>query len=187
MNPAAERLISRRAADVRGQPLTSLFRILDEESGHQVRDHVSQILDGRDLAANTRPQLLQRHDSTSVPISMAGAPLYKENVLAGAVLVLHDMTSEKKYIARLSWQASHDSLTKLANRREFEHRLDKALQRLDQGNRQPACADVSRSRSVQDHQRHLRPRRRRQVAVRGRHFAGASPAERGFAGAAGRR
>ena len=132
MNPAAERLIARQTREVRGEPLSSLFRILDEESGEQVQDHISQILEGHPLAANTRPQLLQRHDSTSVPISMVGTPLYKENVLAGAVLVLHDMTSEKKYIARLSWQASHDSLTKLANRREFEHRLDKALQRLDQ-------------------------------------------------------
>ncbi|CAN5334326.1 hypothetical protein BH10PSE10_BH10PSE10_12130 [soil metagenome] len=132
MNPAAERLIARRTAEVRGLPLASLFRIMDEESGQQVTDHVSRMLDGHHLPANTRPQLLQRHDSTSVPISMVGAPLYKESTLAGAVLVLHDMTSEKKYIARLSWQASHDSLTKLANRREFEQRLDKALQRLDQ-------------------------------------------------------
>ena len=133
MNPAAERLLAREIADVRGQPLTSLFRILDEESGLQLQSQITQILDGHRMGANTRPQLLQRHDSTSVPISIAGAPLYKENIRAGAVLVLHDMTSEKKYIARLSWQASHDSLTKLANRREFEHRLDKALQRLDLG------------------------------------------------------
>ena len=137
MNPAAERLIARRMQDARGQPLTSLFRILEEESGLQVEGQISRILDGYNLAANTRPQLLQRHDATSVPISMVGTPLYKEGALAGAVLVLHDMTSEKKYIARLSWQASHDSLTKLANRREFEHRLEKALERLDQNQEAP--------------------------------------------------
>lgn len=131
MNPAAERLIACRMQDVRGVPLTSLFNILDEESGQQVEGQIARILEGYNLAANTRPQLLQRHDGTSVAVSMVGTPLYKEGILAGAVLVLHDMTSEKKYIARLSWQASHDSLTKLANRREFEHRLDKALQRLD--------------------------------------------------------
>lgn len=133
MNPAAERMVARRMQDARGLPLISLFKILDEESGQQVEGQISRVLGGYNLAANTRPQLLERHDATSVAVSMVGTSLYKEGALAGAVLVLHDMTSEKKFIARLSWQASHDSLTKLANRREFEHRLDKALQRLDKG------------------------------------------------------
>lgn len=128
MNPAAERLVGCRALAARGQPIDSLFRILDEETGQQRESQFKQILDGRDLPATTRPQVLQRLDSSSVAISMIGTPLHKQGVVAGAVLVLHDMTSEKKYIARLSWQASHDSLTKLANRREFEHRLEKALQ-----------------------------------------------------------
>jgi len=43
------------------------------------------------------------------------------------VLVLHDMTQERQYIANLSWQATHDALTGLANRREFEYRLEQAL------------------------------------------------------------
>lgn len=128
MNPAAERLVACRALAARGLPVASLFRILDEETGQPRESQIEQILEGGDLTHTTRPQLLQRPDSTSVAISMIGTPLYKEGAVAGAVLVLHDMTSEKKYIARLSWQASHDSLTRLANRREFEHRLEKALQ-----------------------------------------------------------
>lgn len=37
--------------------------------------------------------------------------------------MLHDLTREQQYLASLSWQASHDSLTGLANRREFERCL----------------------------------------------------------------
>lgn len=128
MNPAAERLVACRALAARGLPVASLFKILDEETGQLRESQIEQILEGGDLTHPARPQLLQRPDSTSVAISMIGTPLYKEGAVAGTVLVLHDMTSEKKYIARLSWQASHDSLTKLANRREFEHQLEKALQ-----------------------------------------------------------
>jgi diguanylate cyclase (GGDEF)-like protein/PAS domain S-box-containing protein len=131
MNPAAERLVASRALAAKGLPIDSLFRILDEETGQHREHQFNRILEGHNLPANTRPQLLQRPDSTSVAISMTGTPLYKDGAVAGAVLVLHDMTSEKKFIARLSWQASHDSLTKLANRREFEHRLEKALQPQD--------------------------------------------------------
>ncbi|HEX7636626.1 MAG TPA: EAL domain-containing protein, partial [Noviherbaspirillum sp.] len=129
----AERLIAYRLHEVRGMPLASLFKLLDEETGQPIEDQIPRILEGENLPANTRPHLLQRHDSTSVPISMVGTPLYKEGAFAGAVIVLHDMTREKKYIARLSWQASHDSLTKLANRREFEHRLERALYQLGVG------------------------------------------------------
>jgi diguanylate cyclase (GGDEF)-like protein len=39
-------------------------------------------------------------------------------------------SSEREFVARLSWQASHDALTGLANRREFETRLGSALDRL---------------------------------------------------------
>jgi diguanylate cyclase (GGDEF)-like protein len=38
--------------------------------------------------------------------------------------------TEREFVARLSWQASHDALTGLVNRREFEARLGKALDKL---------------------------------------------------------
>jgi diguanylate cyclase (GGDEF)-like protein len=47
--------------------------------------------------------------------------------VCGAALVLHDMTREQEFMARLSWQATHDPLTDLANRRVFEERLERAL------------------------------------------------------------
>lgn len=39
-------------------------------------------------------------------------------------------TTEREFVARLSWQASHDALTGLVNRREFETRLGNALDKL---------------------------------------------------------
>ena len=41
-------------------------------------------------------------------------------------------TAEQAFVTRLSWEASHDALTGLVNRREFEIRLGKALDRLSQ-------------------------------------------------------
>ncbi|HJU50578.1 MAG TPA: EAL domain-containing protein, partial [Pseudogulbenkiania sp.] len=42
--------------------------------------------------------------------------------------VFHDMTRERLYIDSLSWQASHDALTGLTNRHEFERRLTRLLE-----------------------------------------------------------
>ncbi|SED51072.1 PAS domain S-box-containing protein/diguanylate cyclase (GGDEF) domain-containing protein [Rhizobiales bacterium GAS188] len=124
MNPEAERMIGSATADARGSSLSSLFSIVDETTG-QVNDRLidQSLREG----AKTRHQLLVRRDAGTVPVSVVGAPLRSGGKAAGAVLVLHDMTSERELIARLSWQASHDALTGLANRREFESRLGSAL------------------------------------------------------------
>jgi len=47
--------------------------------------------------------------------------------IIGSVVVLQDVTVEKRMQEILSYQATHDELTSLINRREFERRLDKRL------------------------------------------------------------
>ena len=126
MNPAAEHLIGRAFSESRGSPLNSLFNIVDEAA--RENGGLAFEADLREGTAIHR-QLLVRPDSSSVPVSVVGAHLPSKGTWTGRVLVLHDMTSERKYVSQLSWQASHDSLTGLANRSEFESRLQSMLSR----------------------------------------------------------
>lgn len=48
----------------------------------------------------------------------------------GVVVVLHDVSQEREHAARLAHEASHDALTGLANRTEFERRLAAAIARI---------------------------------------------------------
>src|ERR1700677_311417 len=127
MNPAAERLTGCAAVDAKGSPLSSLFSLIDEAAEVANDRLIDQSL--CEGVAIDRQRLV-RPDSSSVAVSIVGAPLHAEGEVAGAVLVLHDMTREREFVAQLSWQASHDTLTGLANRREFESRLEHALGRL---------------------------------------------------------
>ena len=69
-----------------------------------------------------------RRDGTEIAINESTAPIRDRNgEIAGVVLVLHDVRREREYASQLSYQASHDALTGLINRREFEHRLSLAL------------------------------------------------------------
>ena len=46
----------------------------------------------------------------------------------GAVLLLHDVTESRGLTRQISYQAAHDALTGLVNRREFERRLQEAVE-----------------------------------------------------------
>jgi GGDEF domain-containing protein len=50
-----------------------------------------------------------------------------EGTAGGAIIVFHDDSSLRTLAQQLSWQASHDALTGLANRREFERALTELL------------------------------------------------------------
>jgi diguanylate cyclase (GGDEF)-like protein/PAS domain S-box-containing protein len=131
MNPTAERLVARSAGQAQGQHLTSLFRIVDHGEGSDNQALIEQAIAGETVTAGMHPHLLIRQDGSSVAVSWVATPLHRNAEAAGAVLVLHDMTLEQEYISRLAYQASHDALTGLANRREFERRLEEALPRID--------------------------------------------------------
>ncbi|TIT86547.1 MAG: diguanylate cyclase, partial [Mesorhizobium sp.] len=130
MNAVAERLLAHTFELARGKPIASLFKLVDKDSGVEETQWIERLLAGEPRRSNARPRLLQRADGSVVPISLTGAPLLVSGEVVGAVLAFHDMTREQDYIKRLSWQASHDELTGLANRRDFESRLQKAIQDL---------------------------------------------------------
>ncbi|UDL88369.1 EAL domain-containing protein [Mesorhizobium sp. PAMC28654] len=127
MNPVAERLLARPLGAARGKPVASLFKLVDKETGVEEPRLMERLLAGEPRRSNVRPQLLQRPDGSFVSVALTGAPLLVSGQIVGAVLAFHDMTREQDYIERLSWQASHDALTGLANRRDFESRLERTI------------------------------------------------------------
>ncbi|MGY2289970.1 EAL domain-containing protein [Pseudomonas sp. SDO528_S397] len=128
MNPAAEALTHWKASQAHGLPLATLFNLLDENAQAEGFNLIERILAGQLGGGSEHSKLIQRLDGTTVSVTLVGAPIRSAGKVSGAVLVLHDMTQERQYIANLSWQATHDALTGLANRREFEYRLEQALQ-----------------------------------------------------------
>ncbi|MDD0998631.1 EAL domain-containing protein [Pseudomonas sp. TNT2022 ID1044] len=130
MNPAAEALTHWKAEQAAGLPLAALFNLLDENAQADGFTLIERILSGQLSGGSEHSKLIQRLDGSTVSVTLVGAPISNAGKVSGTVLVLHDMTQERQYIANLSWQATHDALTGLANRREFEYRLEQALHNL---------------------------------------------------------
>jgi diguanylate cyclase (GGDEF)-like protein len=72
--------------------------------------------------------LLHRRDGAEFAVRASAAPIRnRDDRIIGAVLVFHDVSEKRRLTQQLTWQASHDALTGLPNRREFETRLAHAL------------------------------------------------------------
>jgi diguanylate cyclase (GGDEF)-like protein/PAS domain S-box-containing protein len=127
-NPVAEALTGWNKAQTCGLALSQVFNIVNETTREPVDSPVDRALrEGRivELANHT---LLICRDGREIPIEDSAAPIFDSSGnLIGAVLVFHDVTQARSLTKQLSWQASHDPLTLLVNRREFERRIEKAL------------------------------------------------------------
>ncbi len=127
-NPVAEILTGWKAQEAEGMPLANVCQMLDETTRQALPDALERVgSEGRTVKAASNVLLIRR-DGTEIAINESTAPIRDRNgEIAGVVLVLHDVRREREYASQLSYQASHDALTGLINRREFEHRLSLAL------------------------------------------------------------
>ncbi len=135
-----------------GRNLDDICQLVD-----QAQHALSLLADDANLPDTLDPNLrdfrLLRHDGVEVSVDRAIAPLRgRGGEVIGIVLVLHDATRERQYAANLSWQASHDALTGLVNRREFERRLAQLYNRTQQRSAQHALMflDLDQFKIVND-------------------------------------
>ena len=124
LNPVAERLTGWPIDEARQRPVAEVFAVVHEVTGAPIPDPVARALtDGGVIEAEGNVVLLCR-GAESIAIDYSVAPIRdRAGRTVGAVLVVQDMSRERQYAARLSNLASHDALTGLLNRREFEQRV----------------------------------------------------------------
>jgi diguanylate cyclase (GGDEF)-like protein/PAS domain S-box-containing protein len=116
LNPVAERLTGWPAAAARGRDLCEVFRLeRDEEIGGAVEETGTQFS-------------LVRRDGARVPVEFSRASIPgPEGRATGIVVVFRDATEQRRQARLLAYSASHDPLTGLVNRAEFERRLARLL------------------------------------------------------------
>lgn len=66
---------------------------------------------------------MRRKDGSSLLVRMRGRGVIDGDPRAGVIWILNDVTAARARIDELAWSATHDSLTQLVNRRDFEARL----------------------------------------------------------------
>ena len=124
MNPVAERLTGWPLAEAHQRPVAEVFAVVDEATGAPIADPVARALSEASAIEAEGNVVLLCRGAESIAIDYSVAPIRDRTArTVGAVLVVQDMSRERQYAARLSNLASHDPLTGLLNRREFEQRV----------------------------------------------------------------
>jgi diguanylate cyclase (GGDEF)-like protein/PAS domain S-box-containing protein len=159
INPAAERVIGSNAGQALGKSLEDIVGFVDETDRRLLSDPVRQALtSGAPVNLSRRALLLSRSNGTERSIELSASPIRNEaKELIGAVVLLHDVTELRGLARQMSYQATHDALTGLVNRREFEGRLQESIESGHRGDGQHVLCylDLDRFKVVNDTSGHL--------------------------------
>ena len=131
INPVAQDLTGWDMRGARGKTVDAIMTIVNEHTRTTIENPVLRCLkEGRVITLAENSVLITRN-SDEIPIQDSAAPIRDRigNII-GSVMVFHDTSKESRLFRQLSYQASHDALTGLINRREFENRLALALDKL---------------------------------------------------------
>jgi diguanylate cyclase (GGDEF)-like protein/PAS domain S-box-containing protein len=154
LNTSAETLLNQRLEHVVGKSFPDVASLVDETDRHSLGDPVRMALTaGGRVTMGRRAVLVPANGAVERSVELSVTPLKSEGrEMLGLVLVLHD-TSELRGLARqMTYQASHDALTGLVNRREFERRLQEAMDSAQTGDGAHALCylDLDRFKVVND-------------------------------------
>jgi diguanylate cyclase (GGDEF)-like protein/PAS domain S-box-containing protein len=128
LNPVAEELTGWRFEEAAGRNIDDIFRGFHEETCEPLENPLSVAIRRSRAIKSVRPTLLIKRDGNEMYIESTASPIRDgSGAVSGGVLVFHDVSESRELNRKLSYHASHDILTGLVNRREFESRLERAL------------------------------------------------------------
>ena len=131
INPVASDLTGWDMRSARGRPVTEIMTIINEHTRAAVENPVVSCLKEGRVISLAQNSILITRKGEEISIQDSAAPIRDRigNII-GSVMVFHDTSNESRLFRQLSYQASHDALTGLINRHEFENRVMLSLDRL---------------------------------------------------------
>ncbi len=135
LNSAAEKLIGADRLAVVGKHLGGIVNLVDEGDRRDLGDPVMRCLtDRRRISVGSRALMISHDGDSELSIEMTASPIKNpDGSIAGAVVILHDVSEIRGLTQQMTYQAAHDPLTGLMNRREFERRLEHSLHAVRDG------------------------------------------------------
>jgi diguanylate cyclase (GGDEF)-like protein/PAS domain S-box-containing protein len=158
VNKAGEQLIGKPPGEILGRTLVDVIQLVDESDRKALGDPVRQsLMTGARVSLGRRGMLVSADTNGERSIEVTVSPMRDAaGQVEGTVVALRDVTDLRGLTRAMSYQASHDALTGLVNRREFVRRLEEALESTRNGTRHVLCyLDLDRFKAVNDECGHV--------------------------------
>jgi diguanylate cyclase (GGDEF)-like protein/PAS domain S-box-containing protein len=128
INPVAEQICGWTMEQAESRPFEQVFRFLEDRTRLPIESPILQCLEKRHSIISDVDTVLVGKHGREFAVEFSASPLRdRKGGVVGVVLGLHDVTEMRQLAQQLTHQATHDSLTGLINRHEFELRLKTAL------------------------------------------------------------
>ncbi len=155
INHSAAALLGQTSEQVLGKNFPDVASLVDESDRRSLGDPVRKALaTGGRVTMGKRAVLVPANGSLERSVEISVTPLKSNgnDFILGLVLVMHDTSEMRGLTRQMSYQASHDALTGLVNRREFERRLREAMDAAQGGDVAHALCylDLDRFKVVND-------------------------------------
>jgi diguanylate cyclase (GGDEF)-like protein/PAS domain S-box-containing protein len=154
VNSSAESLLGQSFDQVVGKSFAEVASLVDETDRRSLGDPVRKALaTGGRVTMGKRAVLVPASSSPERSVEISVTPLKSEGKeTPGLVVVMHDTSELRGLTRQMTYQASHDALTGLVNRREFERRLREAMDAAQTGDAGHALCylDLDRFKVVND-------------------------------------
>ncbi len=153
INPVAESILGWDKADARGKLICEIFQLVDENNCKAIKNPLERLLSNKQIVEQKVDTALKDRTGKLISVELSVAPMKnQDDQLMGSVIVFQDISEAQRMSRQLSYQASHDELTALFNRRIFEQRLEELLSDAwDEGNEHVLCyLDLDQFKVVND-------------------------------------
>ena len=129
INPVAEKLTGWQLSEVRGNFFSDVFQITHQSRQQSIVNLIDKVKHRKRTYKLTAKNVLIARSGRKYAIEGTASPIKnRQGKLCGVVIVFRNVSQARKIAQQLSWQATHDPLTKLYNRRKFEEQVARAIE-----------------------------------------------------------
>lgn len=128
LNPCAEYLTGWCSTDARNRPTKDIVFLIREQGRGEPLDLVRDVLATGTPCHDLYQNVLVGRHGKRYSVEVSAVPIHDHaGAVTGAVIILHDVTEVRALSLELLYHATHDAMTGLLNRREFDRRVNEAM------------------------------------------------------------
>ena len=151
MNPKAEQYLDLSKNEYKDQNILDHFKLFDTDDNKDVTSIFFEYLEIKGNWKNVMPLVLETTSGSRLSIELnANSVVNSSGDISSYVVVLQDITHTLEIENELKWQATHDPLTHLINRRGFEAHLQRMVYRNNESTHVLLYLDLDRFKIVND-------------------------------------